>query len=125
MNEATFPQNFPWLLFILYFIFILAITLPFDIRDIYLDEATKKTIPQRIGEANTRILSALLLVGQLVLIYQILGQWPVLYTFFTGLSIFLIFKSKSDTNDLYFSFVIDGLLILQGLTLYYECLFFI
>ena len=124
MNTSAYPQGIPWLLFLLYFIFILAITLPFDIRDIYLDEASKKTIPQRIGESNTRILSAILLIVHLLLIYQILGEWPVLYTFFTGLSVFLIFKSKSDTNDLYFSFVIDGLLILQGLTLYYECLFF-
>lgn len=125
MNDPVYPNNAPWLYFLIYFIFILAITLPFDIRDIYLDEAEKKTIPQRIGEMNTRILSILLLVGHLALIYLALGEWPILYTFFTGLSIFLILKSKSDTNDLYFSFVIDGLLILQGLTIFYERMFFL
>lgn len=125
LNTEFYPKEIPWLLFVIYFLFVLAITLPFDIRDIYLDEPDKKTIPQRIGEGKTRVLSVILLIGQLAIFSIVFGHWPALLTFFTALSVFLILRSKSDTNDLYFSFVIDGLLILQGLVIYYDKLFFL
>jgi hypothetical protein len=125
LNTDHYPNELPWLLFLIYFLFILAITLPFDIRDIYLDDADKKTIPQRIGEGKTRFLSVVLLALHLFLFSLVFDQWPALYTFFTAFAIFLILRSKSDTNDLYFSFVIDGLLILQGLIIYYDRLFYL
>lgn len=44
------------------FLFMISITIPFDVRDLDLDSKTKKTIPQLIGEKKSSYLSVILLV---------------------------------------------------------------
>jgi len=52
------------------FLFVFAITLPFDVRDMRFDKLTHlKTIPRLIGPKNTVIFSELLLVGSIVLLW--------------------------------------------------------
>jgi len=50
-----------------YALFVLAITLPFEIRDLNYDVPQLATIPQRIGVKNTKILGLLLLFLMVVL----------------------------------------------------------
>jgi len=51
-----------WMLLLQRFLFVLVITLPFDIRDMQYDDVSIVTIPVRIGVKKTKILGALLLV---------------------------------------------------------------
>ena len=40
-----------------YFLFFLALTIPFDLRDMQIDSSTQKTLPMVLGEKGSRFLS--------------------------------------------------------------------
>jgi len=94
------------------FSFVVSITIPFDIRDIGLDEKSKKTIPQLIGVKRAVYLSiGLITFSQMLLQYLVsfnAGIW-----IFIPSAIFILFQSKKTQPELFFSGVVDGLLILQ------------
>lgn len=48
-------------------LFLLAITIPFDIRDINADSKSLKTLPQTLGITNSKVLGTLLLFGFLLM----------------------------------------------------------
>ncbi|HET8810416.1 MAG TPA: hypothetical protein VFM65_09160 [Flavobacteriaceae bacterium] len=52
-----------WEVFLQRFLFIIAVLIPFEIRDLDFDEAELGTIPQKIGERNAKILGVFLLVA--------------------------------------------------------------
>jgi len=52
-----------------YFVFVLALILPFEIRDLKYDNSNLGTFPQRFGIANTRVFGYLLLMIFVVLNY--------------------------------------------------------
>lgn len=100
------------------FIFIISITIPFDIRDVSLDELSKKTIPQLIGVNSAVYLSiGLLVLSQILLQFLIpfnLGIW-----IFTLIGVLVLYQSKRKQQELFFSYVIDGLFLLQIGLLYF------
>ncbi|MFO7674081.1 MAG: hypothetical protein R6V74_10280 [Lutibacter sp.] len=49
------------------FLFLLAITIPFDIRDMAIDSKSLKTLPQFIGITSSKVLGILLLFGFVLL----------------------------------------------------------
>ncbi len=103
-------------LFISHFLFMVSIIIPFDIRDIHLDEDTKKTIPQVIGELRARYLSiALLVSSQIILFLEYKNMGSLIFAF---ISIIILYKANSKRHDMYFSALTDGLLILQTLLLW-------
>lgn len=120
LNQPLETAEFPWLLFIADFIFIVAITIPFDIRDIILDETEKKTIPQLFGERNSLWLACVMLAVNYALLLLIADQFLALSLTALSLSIIFVRSSTSDTDDIYFSFFIDGLLILQPLFVFVD-----
>lgn len=97
-------------LFVLNFLFILAITIPFDIRDLKLDANTTKTIPQGIG-VNKAVNLSLTLVFVCLLIaiftFQSIGQSIALALVFYTLTF-----SKKEMPELYYSGILDGTIIL-------------
>jgi hypothetical protein len=56
-----------WLTFAQRFFMVLALTLPFEIRDLHLDISALKTIPQQLGLSKTRSFGYFLLLATLVL----------------------------------------------------------
>lgn len=97
---------------------MIAITIPFDVRDMDNDAQTKKTIPQLFGEVKAKYLSILLLVisqGILIYVYPF-DLYGVLI--FTILSILVLRQSKKSNQELYFSGLIDGLLLLQAVLIW-------
>jgi hypothetical protein len=48
-------------------LFLLAITIPFDIRDVAVDSKSLKTLPQQLGIKNSKVLGTLFLFGFLLL----------------------------------------------------------
>lgn len=115
--------DLPWLLFFANFMLIIALTIPFDIRDIQLDEPEKKTIPQLLGERKAIYLAVALLVMYWPILCLIASQFLFLSFVGVSLTIVLINGSKKSANDFYFSFAIDGLLILLPLLLWAETSF--
>ena len=94
-----------------HFLFVLAITLPFDIRDIYEDaNAELPTIPQLIGVSSTRIIAiASLLIFFLLTQEKIVPALLIPYTLLVAL---LILGAKPSRKPYYFLLFMDGSIIL-------------
>lgn len=79
------------------FLFIMALALPFEIRDLKNDALSLGTIPQRIGIQNTKILGFVLLglVGLLEFWLQTILPNPLKFTYaFLGITaVFLLFST--------------------------------
>jgi 4-hydroxybenzoate polyprenyltransferase len=102
------------------FLFIGALTIPFDIRDLFDDRKMGlKTIPTVWGEKNAYLFCQVLLAGYIVLLF-IFRQGGFSLDFFALtltviLTGWLIFKSAWEKNEYYYFFYMDGVLILQYL----------
>ncbi|OIQ37772.1 MAG: hypothetical protein BM555_00105 [Crocinitomix sp. MedPE-SWsnd] len=103
---------------IAFFTYIIGITIPFDIRDMEVDEKSKKTIPQIFGESFSRFIAALLIaISACLLIYQFEEQWIEIAVTHT-ISITVVMGASAKRDELFFSFLVDGLLVLFPLTFY-------
>lgn len=99
------------LIFIAHLLFIISITLPFDIRDFDDDnKADLITFPQIIGLWPTKLLSILCLTVFTLIIYHIVGGWYI--PIFSLIVTALILKSSSEKKSYYFSFYLDGTIVL-------------
>jgi len=103
------------------FLFIAAITIPFDIRDLFQDKLyALKTIPVMLGEKKAYIFCQFLLAGYLVLLL-LFGHAPISdivgLTFTLLITGWLIFKSSIKKNEYYYFFYLDGTMLLQYLVL--------
>jgi 4-hydroxybenzoate polyprenyltransferase len=103
------------------FLFIAAITVPFDIRDIYQDKFYDlKTIPVLFGEKWSLLICQGFLGAYLILLLLFNDQYDA---GIIGLSLtillsgWLIFKSKWKKNEYYYLLFLDGTLIFQYLML--------
>lgn len=106
-------------------LFIFAITLPFDIRDLKVDESIKvKTIPAMIGILKTKRLAGLsLLLAFLIsgLLYiRAVYSFPVLIALGISYSTTYLLVRRCDQtkHDYYFTAVMDGTMIIQFLLVY-------
>lgn len=108
------------LIIALYFILV-AITIPFDIRDLSYDDLKKKTIPQLIGVKRSLAFATIFLCfGYLFILsynYHFIVN-PFYYISFLGFFI-LIIGSKTGRKEMYFSGYIDGWIIVLGLLFLY------
>ncbi|MGE6218819.1 UbiA family prenyltransferase [Nubsella zeaxanthinifaciens] len=99
------------------FLFICAITVPFDIRDLFQDKLYElKTIPVILGEKKAWIFcQALLLVYLLLLVLFTQGITidVVALTLTVLLTGWLIFKSNIKRNEYFYFFYLDGTMLLQ------------
>lgn len=103
------------------FLFIAAITIPFDIRDLFQDKLyALKTIPVMLGEKKAYIFCQFLLLGYLALLLlfrQAAISDIIALTLTLLLTGWLIFKSNIKKNEYYYFFYIDGTMLLQYLVL--------
>lgn len=103
------------LLIALYFILI-AITIPFDIRDLTYDSPQKKTAPQLIGVQSSKLVAGILLTFGYLLIALFINHFtlnPYYYISFLGF-LLLILNTKIERKEMYFSGLIDGWIITLG-----------
>jgi 4-hydroxybenzoate polyprenyltransferase len=103
------------------FFFVFAITLPFDVRDIAVDQhAGLKTIPLLIGEKWSLRASNIALMLFLLLClyhYSALSQWYFLMAMvLSALSTLFFINNKKIKNRAYYHYgILDGTMLLQGL----------
>jgi 4-hydroxybenzoate polyprenyltransferase len=109
------------LMFIERFLFIFAITIPFDIRDIAIDQPSGlKTIPILLGEKRSLIMSnmaLILFIGLCVFHYAALNEWFLLValTFSAFTTLFFINNQQLKQTAYYHYGLLDGTMLLQGL----------
>jgi 4-hydroxybenzoate polyprenyltransferase len=104
------------------FLFFGALTVPFDIRDLFEDgQSGLKTVPVVWGEKNAYLFCQVLLAGYIVLLFLFRNYgfdpdfWALAVT--AIIAGWLIFKSTWEKNEYYYFFFVDGILILQYLFL--------
>jgi 4-hydroxybenzoate polyprenyltransferase len=104
------------------FLFVCAITIPFDIRDLFQDKLYElKTIPVILGEKKAWIFCQALLIAYLILLFLFAKELSLdviglaLTIFLTG---WLIFKSNLKRNEYYYFFFLDGTMLLQCVILW-------
>lgn len=90
------------------FLFMVAISIPFDIRDINLDEDRLKTIPQKIGVPNAKSLAIILLFMSTVLHIWVANHFSIGLLLNVIFVSFIIGKSRNYDNELYYSGIADG-----------------
>lgn len=102
------------------YLFVLAITIPFDIRDLQHDEADKKTIPQLLGvkKARTSALTAMALsfaisswVFYQIEFYNAAQWWSILIS--DGIGITLIALTHPRRKESFYAGWLDGIPIFQ------------
>lgn len=101
------------LLSTLVFFFILGITIPFDIRDIDIDNPAQKTFPQLLGVRGARIIAVIC-----VMISYGIGNWEFGFSVWTAAATIIILGAISYSNkrlpDLYYTGIMDGLIIVYA-----------
>jgi len=93
-------------------LYVMAICIPFDIRDIDLDEKRKRTIPQLIGLSGSKILAILITISSYLIFLLVIDFQSIGLLIGYAFTILLILFTTKEKNELYFSFVMDGLLVL-------------
>ena len=102
------------------FLFIAALAIPFDIRDLFDDKQLGlKTIAVAWGEKNAYLFCQVLLVGYVVLLFLFRNTGFSADFFALTITViltgWLIFRSKWEKNEYYYFFYLDGVLIMQYL----------
>ncbi len=100
-----------------HYFYVVAVAIPFDIRDLKYDNENQKTIPQRMGVHGSKLISvALLLVSATFLV----GLTPIRidnYWFYAAIvvQIVLVLGMNTKRSDFYCAGWIDGAIALLGL----------
>lgn len=119
--EVTFDRTHLLLLFAERFLFILAITVPFDIRDIEADRVSKlKTIPILLDKDRALWVSYAALLGFTGLVlfhYSWQKEWPIILPIIMTalITFFFLQSSRIRTKPFYHYGYLDGTMLLQGL----------
>lgn len=110
------------------FLFIMALTIPFDIRDLKHDEQKKKTLPQIMGVNLARnVALILLLVCTLLALFQVQqGNYPlgagIAYIISLGVSALAIWGSSEDRSEYYYAGFVDGCMLIHFVAIWLACL---
>lgn len=112
LNENSAVTNDVVVEMIQRFLFVLVVILPFEIRDMAIDQESLHTIPQQIGVKNTKILGVFLIVIFLAL--EFFKDEFFLSNVFSLLIvkaavIFLLVFSKRKQSKYYSSFYVEGI----------------
>lgn len=101
-------------------IFVLAITIPFDIRDIHRDAPAKRTIAQMFGQTGARWVSVILMLVFCFLVwrseyYSDSVRYALMFSGFVTAG--LLSFARSDRTERFFTFLVEGAMVLQWLLL--------
>jgi len=107
------------LIFLERFLFVFAITIPFDIRDMEVDTSTGvRTLAHALGETRSKIVALFFLILSAAIavalvtqgVYPLELKWP--YVVFFVITASLIWLTKVDRGDYYYSGLLDGTMML-------------
>ncbi|NRA13523.1 MAG: hypothetical protein HRT57_16380 [Crocinitomicaceae bacterium] len=120
----TFPMvNEEWftnviLYSIAHYLYVLAVTIPFDIRDLKYDLKEHRTIPQVVGVKASKAVSLVLLIGFVaIMVYvncDLLYNWSFYGAVLVQIALVLLMTEKR--SDFYCAGLIDGSIALLGLS---------
>lgn len=117
INEQHNELN-NWLFGASHYFYILAICIPFDIRDLVHDDKSQKTIPQMIGLQSAKTIGILCLITFIVMGYYFMPQLAESKLFLMAVlvQVFLVYFTTKTRDDLYFGGIIDGSILFLALS---------
>jgi hypothetical protein len=121
-QEISFEQEV-WIIFLQRFLFILAITIPFDLRDLNYDRIELKTLPQIIGTKKSKIVGivAIIIFFNLEFLSKNCTKKSL---FLTGIismvTIISLYFSSENQSKYYSSFWVEGIPVLWFLLLFLQ-----
>lgn len=116
----SFPDGI-YLIAIQRFLFVIVLTLPFDIRDFSMDSESLGTIPQQFGIQATRLIGLSLLAAVIVLEYvRMANNEEILATvIISAITAYFVLKSEARQNRYFAAFWVEGIPVLwYGLLLF-------
>ena len=112
LQQNVFSDKVLWL-FVQRFLFVVALTLPFDIRDVQYDSKSLMTLPLWIGVKNSKILGLLFLSLSLLIEVFIVGLGSIWITIFVAVCLaILLLKASTKQNKYYSAFWLEGIPIM-------------
>ena len=116
INEGI-NTSFIWIC-VAHYLYVVGVTIPFDIRDLKYDFRSQKTIPQVIGINGAKLISVILLLGFAGIMYSLypLTIWNWLFNLSVVLQLVLILLMSEKRSDIYCAGGIDGAIVLLGLS---------
>ncbi len=98
------------------FLFVTALILPFDIRDMHEDDIV--TFPKIIGEQNTKYLAYLMIFASVMIaVFTLESMYSLAFFLSAAVTFALIFFSESTRRHTYFSFWVESCSMLPFLFL--------
>ena len=101
-----------------HYLYTLAVTIPFDIRDLKYDHPSQKTIPQVLGVVPAKIVAGCLILGFTGLMLLSFPKLSYNYVFYIAVvaQIILFALMNENRSDYYCAGLIDGAIALVGLS---------
>lgn len=100
------------------FLLVIVLILPFDIRDMDIDQAELQTIPQRFGVKKTKVIGHMLVLiyGLVIFLRDNTSIIEIMsHLFFTLLLYLILMKTKSSQSRYFASFWVEGMPIFMGI----------
>ena len=118
-NEA-FALNFFYYA-LPHYLYIIGVTIPFDIRDLKHDSKEQKTIPQLFGVIGAKILAVSCLVFFAFFMCFVDSCFIYNYFFFVAiiLQIILVLYTNQFRSEIYFAGLIDGAISILGISYFF------
>lgn len=117
INSWLILPEMHWPIFIISWLFVTALVLPFDIRDMKQDDVI--TFPQLIGVQNTKYLAYVLIFISVIFAIQYLDSIFSASIYLTAIITFLmIYFSENKRRDYYFSFWVESCSLMPLLFFY-------
>lgn len=122
LYENGFSYEFPTLMAIEKIFFILAITIPYDIKDLKADieEKGMQTIVLKFGIKQSIVISNYFLFTAFVVAIYLNISNIIPVSIIYGLALFINFNLDETKSDYWYTFLVDGLIILYFLVVYLE-----
>ena len=120
MNYDVKIQNAEFITFIQRFLFIVAITIPFDIRDLSFDDSNLKTLPQVVGIRRSKVIGLIILMLFLGSeFFKNMTASSIRICFIIALlSLFLLLKSSPRQSKYYSAFFVESIPIIWLILLF-------
>jgi hypothetical protein len=94
------------------FVFVIVLTLPFEIRDLQFDSIKLSTIPQKIGERRTKIMGSILLLVFFILEFmkeETSYKSLIIVFVITIITLFSLLNAKKNQGKYYSGFWVEGI----------------
>lgn len=119
--QTIFKSNFEYNLWLMFgvFLYIFSLCIPFDVRDLDVDEANKKTIPQLFGIRKSIFIAVLLFSFSQIIMFWLTGNYWVIISFISGITLLIL--SLKGRRELFYSGIIDGHIILSSFIIILTC----